>query len=244
MSTDLTPGRGRAGPVGHSDVPALLQHLTTVEVGQRARSGATLLVPLGATEQHGPHLPVTVDAEVAGAVAERIARARRDVVVAPTLPFGASGEHQTFAGTLSIGQAATEQVLVELGRSAMGVFRRLVFVNAHGGNRDPLVRAVTRLRDEGRDVRAWAPSLPGDAHAGWTETSLMLQLRPTQVRGDRLEPGATAPLPDLMVDLCAHGVSHVAPNGVLGDPIGASAEDGRMLLEQAVAQLDAYLDAV
>jgi mycofactocin precursor peptide peptidase len=82
----------------------------------------TLLVPVGSTEQHGPHLPLGMDTLVAQAVAERVAREMRqagmDVLIAPALAYGSSGEHQHFAGTVSIGSQALQHLLVELTRSA------------------------------------------------------------------------------------------------------------------------------
>ena len=199
-----------------------------------------LLIPLGAVEQHGPHLPYTVDTEIAVALCERISERREDVVVAPPLPFGSSGEHAGFPGTLSIGQEATEAVLVELGRSA-DAFGGVVFVSGHGGNAEPLRRAVRTLRHERRNVGAWAPSGPaGDTHAGRIETSVMLALRPEAVRIDRCEKGVTEPLPALMEDLRTSGVRAVSPSGVLGDPTGATAEEGeRTLFSWAEALLNA-----
>jgi creatinine amidohydrolase len=201
----------------------------------------TLLVPLGATEQHGPHLPLGTDSTIAVALAEAAAARTAGAIVAPLLPYGSSGEHQGFAGTLSIGAAATELVLVELGRSASETFDRLLFVNAHGGNAAPLAAAVSRLRDEGRDARSWSPRWGGDAHAGRTETSLMLAL--ADVRTSRIEAGNDAPLAELIGQLRSEGVRAVSPNGVLGDPRGASAAEGRALFNAAVGDLCATLAA-
>lgn len=195
-----------------------------------------VLVPLGSTEQHGPHLPLDTDTTVAVAVAEALAGRLReegtDAVVAPAVPYGSSGEHQDFAGTISIGTAALQHLLVELGRSATTWAPRIVFVNGHGGNLDALAGAVGILRGEGRDV-AWLPCAAGgarDAHAGLAETSLLTRLRPASVRADRAEPGATEPIGDLLPRLRAGGVRAVSPNGVLGDPVGATAEAGDRLL--------------
>lgn len=207
-------------------------------------SGATLVVPLGSTEQHGPHLPLGTDTAVAVAVCDRLAARRGDVVVAPALPYGSSGEHAGFAGTLSIGQDALERVVVELVRSADG-FARVVLVSGHGGNAEPLQRAVAVLRSEGRRVAAWSPRIPGgDAHAGRTETSLLLALDPAAVRLDRAVPGATAPLRDLMPALREGGVRAVSANGVLGDPTGATAADGEQILDALVTDLDATVSAL
>jgi mycofactocin system creatininase family protein len=220
-----------------------LADATSPEVEARTAAGPmTLLVPLGATEQHGPHLPIGTDAAIAVALAEGAASEVPGAIVAPALPYGSSGEHQDFAGTLSIGAEATELVLIELARSATETFPRVLFVNAHGGNVSPLAAAVHRLREESRDVRAWSPRLGGDAHAGRTETSLMLALE-SGVREELAEAGSAAPLVDLIDDLRAGGVRAVSENGVLGDPAGASAAEGRALLAAAIRDLRATLVA-
>lgn len=196
-----------------------------------------LCVPLGSCEQHGPHLPLSTDTVIAAAVAERAAARCEAVVVAPTLAITASGEHAGFPGTLSIGTEALTTVLVELVRSA-DHFVHVVLVNGHGGNHEAVTRAVERSRHDGRRVSAWWPRVPGaDAHAGRTETSLMLALAPHLVRLDRAEPGVTTPIGDLLDGLRAGGVAAVSPNGVLGDPTGASAAEGEALLEVLVADL-------
>lgn len=205
------------------------------------RGGRTLLVPLGSTEQHGPHLPLDTDTRIAAAIAER-AGDELGLPVAPVLAFGASGEHADFGGTLSIGTEALRTVIVELVRSASLTFSRVVFVNGHGGNHDAVTTAVGRLVAEGHDVLAWSPRVPGgDAHAGRTETSLMLVIAPELVRLDLAEPGNTAPLGDLIDDMRAGGVRAVSPNGVLGDPAGASETEGHELLEALVADLTSIL---
>lgn len=206
-------------------------------------SGTTLLVPLGSTEQHGPHLPLATDTAVAVAVAERLAAARDDVLVAPALPYGSSGEHAGFPGTLSIGQAALELVVVELVRSA-DAFGAVVLVSGHGGNAEPLRRAVATLVAEGRRAVAWSPFGFADLHAGRTETSLLLALDAAAVRLDRAEAGDRRPLAEVLPELRAGGVRAIAPNGVLGDPAGASAAEGRALLDALVADLAATVQEI
>ncbi len=203
----------------------------------RRLPGALLAVPVGATEQHGPHLPLSTDTDIAIALAHALSRRCPDVVVAPALAYGSSGEHADFAGTLSIGQEATETLLVELARSASIVFTRTLLICAHGGNHEAIVRAQRRLGNEGRSVRAFFPSWSGDAHAGRAETSLMLALDPARVQLEQAAAGTTSPLTELLPQLVALGVRAVSRNGVLGDPAGASAREGRRLLGQALEQL-------
>jgi creatinine amidohydrolase len=208
------------------------------------RSGRLLVVPLGSVEQHGPHLPLGTDTAVAAAVAEAASGRLDGALLAPALAYGASGEHEDFPGTVSIGTDALTVLLVEYGRSAGRWARRLLLVNGHGGNLDALRAAGTLLRAEGRDV-AWFPCgvAGGDAHAGRTETSLMLHVEPLGVLADRAAPGDTAPLEQLLPRLRAEGVRAVSPTGVLGDPDGASAEEGAALLSGIVERLLAAVAA-
>jgi mycofactocin precursor peptide peptidase len=123
-----------------------------------AADGAVLAVPVGPTEQHGPHLPMATDTDVVTALAARLAARRRDVIVAPPVGYGSSGEHASFAGTISIGWDALELMLVELGRSAAETFGHVLFLSAHGGNDGPVTRATDRLRAESHNVVAWMPA--------------------------------------------------------------------------------------
>jgi mycofactocin precursor peptide peptidase len=207
-----------------------------------AAADAVLAVPIGATEQHGPHLPLSTDTDIAVALVNGLAAARRDVVAAPAVAYGSSGEHAGFDGTLSIGREAVELMLVELVRSASATFGRVLLVCAHGGNEVPLRRAEQRLRREGHAVRAWQPAWSGDAHAGRMETSLMLAIAPERVVLESAAAGARAPLDDLMPRLLAGGVREVSPNGVLGDPAGASADEGHALLAAELARLAGAID--
>lgn len=209
-----------------------LAGLAWPDVAARA-STLLLAVPLGSTEQHGLHLPLGTDTDIAVELCRRLASARIDVAVAPALPYGASGEHAHFPGTLSIGQAALQAVVVELVRSA-DVFAGVVLVSAHGGNAEALARAARLLEAEGRRVLVWSPraEAPDDTHAGWVETSAMLALRPSAVRLERAEAGPVRPLAELMPVLRSGGVAAVSVNGVLGDPRGAAVGTGEALLQE------------
>lgn len=231
-----------------------------VEAGPRL----LLVVPLGSLEQHGPHLPMDTDTRIACAVAARACRGRAGVGLAPPVAIGASGEHADFPGTLSIGTTALSSLLVELGRHASLHWPAMLLVNGHGGNVPAITSAIRQLRDEGRQCHVWHAGLPvggeagrgdsggdsdgegddGGAHAGRTETSVMLALAPGDVLPDRAAAGETRPLAALLPDLRAHGVRKVSPNGVLGDPSGASAAEGARLLDQLVAGLNEMLDTL
>lgn len=221
-----------------------LAGMTWPEVAAAA-GGLLLAVPVGATEQHGPHLPLGTDTLVARALAEGLAAARPDVVVAPAVPYGSSGEHAGFPGTLSIGQEALELVVVELVRSA-DAFAGVVLVSGHGGNADPLARAARRLAGEGRGPLVWWPSAPAtpvsgtqhpDAHAGRTETSVVLAVDAPAVRLHRAAAGDTQPLAVLAGRLRTGGLASISPNGVLGDPEAASAGEGRSVVAAWTADL-------
>lgn len=195
-----------------------------------------LVVPIGSTEQHGPHLPLSTDTDIAVALADRFAAAYGGATVAPAIPYGSAGEHAAFPGTVSIGQRVLAELLIELVRGSH--FPRTLFVNGHGGNAEPLARAASQLQTEGHDVLAWAPRVPGaDAHAGRTETSLFLAAFPDRV-GERAGiAGNTAPLAALLPKLRAGALREVAPNGVLGDPASGRADDGVALWTALVDDL-------
>ncbi|MFT4199408.1 mycofactocin biosynthesis peptidyl-dipeptidase MftE [Gordonia sp. (in: high G+C Gram-positive bacteria)] len=218
--------------------------MTDAQLGARSSTDIAghdvlVLVPLGATEQHGPHLPLDTDTRIAVEVADRAAAVvGPPALVAPALSYGASGEHQSFPGTVSIGHEALRSLLVEYGRSAFDWASRLVFVNGHGGNIATLMAAVPQLREEGRDA-AWFACAPagGDAHAGHTETSMLLSFAPEVVDLAAAVPGRTEPIAEILDDLRRGGVAAVAPNGVLGDPTTADAGHGARLMAGMVDEL-------
>ncbi|WP_026925828.1 mycofactocin biosynthesis peptidyl-dipeptidase MftE [Granulicoccus phenolivorans] len=191
------------------------------------------VIPVGSTEQHGPHLPTTTDTRIAEAVAAALPGR-----VLPALAYGSSGEHQAFAGTVSIGTPVLTSVLTELGRSLTHWADRILFVNAHGGNVGALTDATVLLRREGRDAAWYAcPTAadPTDLHAGLGETELMLAIEPASVDRAAAEAGPRRPLAELLPRLRAGGMAAVSASGVLGDPRGADPDRGARRLAALIA---------
>ena len=181
--------------------------LTREEIGELAPA-ALLVLPVGSTEQHGPHLATGTDALLATAVAERAAAAAtrpETILLAPTLAFGASDHHLPFGGTLSLRVTTFQLVLKDLFASVASAGVRRVFVlNAHGGNAAACAIAVAEASRELDLLAASAMASdlvdpdaidgPLHGHAGSFETSLMLALDPDRVRPDlaRPSPGGAA----------------------------------------------------
>ncbi|MDQ7858733.1 MAG: creatininase family protein [Armatimonadota bacterium] len=235
--------------------PVLFHELTREEA--RARAGEALLVlPLGATEQHGPHLPVltdtiTVEHVAAAAVAE--AAAAVPVLLAPTLPFGSSDHHLPFGGTLSLRTETYYRVLCDLIASlAAGGVTRIFLVNGHGGNhelaqlaaRDMALAHRISVAATSYWIAAWDAlirleahtlgRLPG--HAGAFETSQILALRPDLVRRPlphRDEAPPPGPPPITRTFRAERGGAWQAIDGFTDSPDRASAALGRAFLDAA-----------
>jgi len=222
-----------------------LADLTWCEIERRIETGArTAVVPLGAIEQHGPHLPLDVDALVADALGERFCARVPEALLAPTLAFGCSIEHLGFAGTLSISPATLALVLGDLVASLAGHgFAHVVVFSAHGGNDTVLAEAAAVLRERAKPAaltvvhgidrvsRIWqsasaregVSSMESGHHAGEYETSIVCALRPEAVRWSELRAGTDGDVPDPQV-LFYPSLRPNAPDGVVGDPRRASAE--------------------
>jgi len=206
------------------------------------RESTVLLLPLGSCEQHGPHLPLDTDTQIAQHLCAQAALHNDRILIAPSLSITASGEHAGFPGTLSIGTDALTQVLIEIVRSAdwcSGV----VFVNGHGGNTDAVTAAVRTLKSEQRNVASWWPRIEhGDAHAGASETSMMLAIDPSRVNMTKAEAGSTKPIGEISAQLRSGGVRAVSANGVLGDPTTATSQHGQSLLSQLTQDLVTFIN--
>jgi len=180
--------------------PLVLQDMSWPEVEQYLKTSDMVIIPLGSTEQHGPHLPLGTDFYESFEISKRIS-ARTGVVVAPVVQAGYSLYHSGFPGTLSLRPETLAQVLVETMEVLQRYgFRRFMLYNYHGGNHVAQAVAVHRINHgtggiavaiaDGGEVplQGKAPEKQvDDAHAGVDETSIMLYLRPDLVRMDRAE---------------------------------------------------------
>jgi creatinine amidohydrolase len=232
-----------------------LDKLTWPQVRSEIEAGRdTVVIALGATEQHGRHMPLATDAllgdHLAGAVADRL-----DAFLAPTMRVGCSEHHLGFAGTMSLGEETFHEVVRDLVRSlASGGFRRIVLLPTHGGNFAPLAAAVAGLDEPERGVvvaltdlgvlfqiaqlgerEYGVPLREGGLHAGEWETSLLLAIHPELVRSEQAQAGFTGELQEAIEGIFAKGgVAALSENGTLGDPARASVEHGERYWEVAI----------
>lgn len=229
-------------------MPMRWAETTLEEVAAAAAAGAIAVLPVGATEQHGPHLPTGTDTLLAEHVATAAAEQTGDVVL-PALAYGCSlGHGHRWPGTLSLTPATMTSVVLEVGRWAHASgFRKLVIVNGHATNGPPCQSAVLQLRYDLPDLRPrfvslfdltpeiaarYAEDAP-DFHANEAETSMLLHLAESQVRADRAvdEPDRT------VGHVLSYAMPSVTTSGVVGSPSGASAARGATLVGQLVEAL-------
>jgi creatinine amidohydrolase len=247
-----------------------LDQLSWPELRERAaRPGSTVVWPFGAIEQHGPHLPLGTDALFAERVCEAVLeRLDPDLPIwrLPLQSLGFSPEHRGFPGTLSLSAELMLSLVGAVGRDLAGAgFRRLVLLNAHGGQIGLLEVAARQLRDhqpglavlpcflwrgpEGLDALIAEPERSQGLHAGLAETSLMLHLAPELTGPERGADGLGAQgIPEgwsLEGEApTAWLTRELSRSGVIGDPGEASPELGALLFERLVEGWRRRLDAL
>jgi creatinine amidohydrolase len=231
--------------------------------------GAVVVVPVGALEQHGPHLPLGTDYRMAEAVAikaaERACAEGSEAVVTPPVWHGYSPHHMGFAGSVTLRAETLLAVLTDVGASLwQHGFRKILFLNGHGGNANLLGAAVQKLRFE-HGVRAagasywsfaagilgeWRQSDPGGIdHACEMEMSLMLHVAPQDADAHAVADGTWFPQSEFLSGDLAIGApvsvawsfDELTDDGTLGDPTKASAERGEELFDAIVGRVAAFL---
>ena len=232
-------------------------HLAETTWTEAAAAEADLaMVPVGSTEQHGPHAPLGTDHLAAAAVAEEAASSYdRAVVVTPPIPVGVSEEHRQFDGTLWVAPDTFRQYVREVLESLIfHGWNRIVIVNGHGGNAPAIGEVAARISraEEALVVTfTWFDAAESDhamGHAGPLETSLLLHRYPELVREDELEEAAAGGSSRwgewVSGTNLAHDSIEFTANGVVGDPTAATAEAGAALLDSATSALVDLLGAV
>jgi creatinine amidohydrolase len=242
----------------------LIEQMTWTEVREAIDAGCrTAVLACGAVEQHGPHLPTGTDRYLGTAIAERAARLAGNALVAPTLRPGLSEHHMHFPGSFTVRPETFIALLQDYCHSlARHGFERIVLFPSHGGNADTMRANVPFIahslqgraelvfchpqRDALGDYLAERGVTIGraGAHAGFTETSMMLAYRPGLVHADRFEPGRCDDdfyrpenIGASQMESFLYGIQTQAPNGILGDPTGSTAQDGERLLDLAAEAL-------
>lgn len=221
------------------------------------KENVVLIQPIGAIEQHGPHLPLIVDSAIATAVVGKaLAQLDRDIpaYALPTLCYGKSNEHWHFPGTVTLSAATLMTVLMEVGESLYRAgFRKLALVNGHGGQPQIMEIVARDLHQQHEDflvfpLFVWrVPNIAGELltpkeaefgiHAGDAETSLLLSILPDQVKMDRAIAEYPPQLPeDSLLSMegrlpFAWTTRDLSQSGVIGDPTTATAEKGDRILE-------------
>jgi creatinine amidohydrolase len=245
-----------------------LATLTTVEAAgawAQVRGG---IVAIGALEQHGPNLGMSVDTAIADALARELAKHFSPrLALLPAVPYGVSYHHMAFTGSLTIRAETLDAIVTDLATSlAHHGVRTLIVVNGHGGNTAPLATTFSRLRAEGfrvaalswfglaGDIAAQVARSPLYGHACEVETSVALALVPHLVRRESLTPGRVKALPFRFGDIrgaarveASYRFEELTDNGALGDARLATEENGERLvaatLERAVAFIEDFLAA-
>jgi len=232
-----------------------LSTLTWPEARDAIRNASLAILPVGAIEQHGPHLPLSTDWLIASRIASDAARAG-DRLLVPGIPIGVSAEHRQFWGTLAVEPDGLRDQAISIARSLSSHgLQRLVFVNGHGGNVVPLQETASRLREEGiyAFVFNWWVSIARmlsdlfpdpTAHAGSIETSLLLAIAPDLVRHDRLDDADAATAWGSTVEGVLVGADALdfTERGNVGDPHLSTAEKGKTVLEAADSSLGRFCD--
>ncbi|MEN4478806.1 creatininase family protein [Mycolicibacterium cosmeticum] len=254
---------GESASAGHTGRELRIERMTSNEVAAAIEKGAgTAILPLAAVEQHGPHLPLSMDADHADELAIRVARELGDALVLPTVRVGYSPHHLGFPGTLSLRASTLEAICTDYGASAADSgFRTLVLFSGHIGNYPVMREFEARLAatlaplsvlvytGSQAILDAWRaaaePSGHGagvGGHADIAETSVMLALHPERVRAERLVPGYQVSIDDaFLARVLSDGLKAFSPNGILGNPIGATPTIGHACLDAVTGLITDYI---
>jgi creatinine amidohydrolase len=238
-----------------------IEELTWPEIQDGIAAGVnSVIIPIGSTEQHGPHLPLGTDSYHTVAVLERVAK-RLPAFMAPLLPVGRADHHMGFPGTISIRQETLKAIVHDYCESLShhGIRNVLVY-SGHGGNALPLAAAIAELQPDLADLRIigctdWSVyddtlfrraadfginRTTAGGHSGELETSMILALHPNLVHMERAEPGYLGDPAAIRAQLFRDGTRSVTANGILGDPRPGDAARGHEYLDALAGALTAF----
>jgi len=250
-------------------VKILWAEMTRPELAEAVKRDTLVILPVGAIEQHWPHLPVNTDTCDAYEIAKRVATRERDVVVAPPVWWGYSPYHAGFPGTISLRPEVFLGLLQDVcdGILSHG-FRKLFILNGHGGNRNLISVAVFEcMRRTGVSIAAasfWDLATPrireiresptgGMGHSCELETSLQLVFQPALVQMEmasrqlvdpRRSYGTSLSFKDLLdfgAVTTGYDLTTTDPTGILGDPTLASAEKGQRIVEAVLEGISQFI---
>ena len=242
----------------------MIERMTWPDIRTALDDGYTsVVIACGAVEQHGPHLPLFLDAEHGTALAKGIARRLGNALVAPTIRIGCSEEHLDFPGTISLQHSTFEAVCRDYCTSlARHGFRQIYLVPSHGGNFKPLAEMSERLQGAvGPEIRIeaftdmlaviklWKQVVEEEGgraeyvggHADVAESSIMLALHPELVKQEAAAPGYVGTLTSSHFKrINEEGIEAISPNGILGNPAGMSESIGKKCIEAYVNTVVSY----
>jgi creatinine amidohydrolase len=238
-----------------------IEELTWPEVGKAIEDGyKTVIVPVGSTEQHGPHLPTGTDAYGGDCYGLRTAEKLGNALVAPTIRFGVSHHHMGMTGTITVSTDTLIHLVMDvcLSLDAHG-FENIVLMSCHGNNHGPVIAAAQEVAPEvqativalaypnqpeskARKILREHGITPEEAgyHAGASETSFIMAYKPELVARDMLQRGYVGPYAEKYF-YTVQELQRIAPLGIFGDPTKATKELGEKLIE---ATTDQYVEII
>ncbi|MFX1497135.1 MAG: creatininase family protein [Promethearchaeota archaeon] len=237
-----------------------MEEMNWVDIKEAIKKGYTsVVIGVGSTEQHGPHLPTQTDAIVADILANKVAMKLGNTLQAQTIRIGCSKHHLSFPGTISLEKDTLKAIIHDYVKSlSHHGFKRIIFIPSHGGNFEPLTEIINEIQPKYPDTKVIGYTdltefmnctfkvaedfgigrEEAGGHAGEVETSQMLSIKEEQVIKDRFQPGYVKPI-DLNTQklLFKKGMAVLSKIGVIGDPTRADKSRGKEYINKLVEHI-------
>ena len=234
-----------------------IEEMNWVDIKEAIENGfKTVVIGVGSTEQHGPHLPTQTDALIADGMVNLIVQKLKNALQAQTIKVGCSDHHLSFPGTISLNKSTLKAIAHDYISSLQKHgFEKIIFIPTHGGNFDPLKEVVEEAQNRYSKIKIIAftdiiafmevqdkiaaelniTAEEAGAHAGEAETSEVLALAEDLVKRERFQPGYVGKLGEKEVEmLYKEGMPSLTKTGVIGDPTKASKNNGKIYIEKMV----------